>query len=496
MKNSFEKSMEIYNKIAKNNFENSVIEFNSPKPTIRAIDPILQRPENAVESTMEKMIENTGNHIDYTTTSFYILEKLFNDNENVKQVCRTYANFASNCTPHFLFESQKQVRNKNLIEALTKLFKKPNRNESWLQLVRKTYLQLVLFGNSYWQIRFNKSNGIYGIYSVPAQSIRPIPYIDELTGDLRFVYCQLNSHDGLNYKVSKIFTDEELLHFKTDNPFSSVYGISEFAPLFKNITFDINKKTYLNNYLKNSYSGGMIFEIKDTDAELVERNRQELIEMLSGVDNAGRNMILEGNIRLVSDGNKAKDFPLTELGEINRDTIMTCAGVPLTMAGIRSEHGKLNAELVESEEQVFLRNIETLQSILFDTINNQFFSNILFLSDLEVKAGVNKHFSLKRAESMVETLLKVGCTVDEAREILGVSKMKDSEYGNMLIIGTNNGVIPLETFVQNLEIDQQKKQKELELMGTENNDTPNDSSSDTSTKPPSLVISPDNIEIQ
>ena len=95
MKNSFEKSMEIYNKIAKNNFENSVIEFNSPKPTIRAIDPILQRPENAVESTMEKMIENTGNHIDYTTTSFYILEKLF---------------------------------------------KKPNRNESWLQLVRKTYL--------------------------------------------------------------------------------------------------------------------------------------------------------------------------------------------------------------------------------------------------------------------------------------------------------------------------------------------------------------------
>lgn len=495
MKQSFQKSMEFYNKASLDNF-NSVIKFEEPSSFIRAIDPILQRPDNAIESTMEEMVKGTGHHIDYTTTSFYILEKLYNDNENVKQACRTYANSASMCSPHFLFENNKKARNNSLIESLTSLLNKPNRNESWLQLVRKTYISLVLFGNSYWQIRRNKSNGVYGIYSVPAQSIRPIPYIDELTGDLRYVYCQLNSYNGISYKVTKVFTDEEIIVFKTDNPFSSVYGISEFAPLFKNLTFDINKKTYLNNYLKNSYSGGMIFEIKDTDAEIVERNREELTEMLSGVDNAGRNMILEGNIRLVSDGNKAKDFPLTELGEINRDTIMTCAGVPLTMAGIRSEHGKLNAELVESEEQVFLRNIETLQSILFDSINNQLFNNILSIKDIEIKAGVNRHFSLKRAESMVETLLKVGCTVDEARKYLGVSKMQDSNYGEMMIIGTNNGVIPFETFVENLQIDQQKKQKELELMGTENNNSSNDSTSDTDTKPPSLVVSPDNIEIK
>lgn len=478
----------------RNDNENKLI-VRENNTNIKKFDP-LYAPTNSTVKSLEEMKRNST--FDYTTSAYYLLEKLYSDNENVKHVCRTYANFVSNCVPNFSFETiNDKDLNKNILQQIlfySNLFETPNEHETWLQLIRKIVSSLVLFGTAYLQIRYSRNGNVFSLHFIPSSTIRPVAYVDSTTHDVKFVYCQIAPNGYNSYKVNRVFTDEEIICFRRDNMFSLTYGLSEFTALFKNLRFDEQKSIYLNNYLKNSYSGGMIFEIKDTDKELVERNREELIEMLSGVENAGRNMILEGNIRLVTDGNKAKDFPLTQLAEINRNTIYATAGVPLTIAGIRSEQGKLNSELIQSEEKVFLRNVETYQSIIFDTLNNSLFKRILKIKDFKIVAGVNKHFNLKNAESIVETLLKVGCTINEAREKLGFSKLNDKNIGNMLIIGTNNGVIPLETFFNNLKLDSQRKELELENLKSQVEELKKTMKDET--KVPSLKVSKDSIEIK
>ncbi len=517
-KDSFSSLTRNYNEFKTNGYNNITkpLSEKGNHAMIRKVDSLLQAPAYTDISTKSQMLNNAtvgygamdfgGMHVDYTTSSYYILEKAFRDNNLVKHICRTYANACVKCEPQFSFESEKSTRNTNYLKNLTDILSFPNKNESWAQLVRKTYIALVLFGDAYWQVRPKANGEIYGIYFVPPQSIRPVPYIDANDGDLKFVYAQLASSNNIKFDVSKVFTDTEIIHFKTDNPFSALYGLSEFRPLFKNLEFDVTTKVYLNNFFENSFSGGMIFEIKDTNQDVVERNKEELIELLSGAENAGRNMILEGNVRLVHDGNKTKEFPLQALMDSNADKVYTGTGVTLAMAGGRSENGKLNSELVESEEQIFLTNVETYQSILFDTLNNSFLRNILNKKDVKIVAGVNKHFSLKRAESMVETALKVGATINELRKILGLPKLDDSSIGELLIVGTNNGAIPMEVFFKNIEIDSETKiasleqiKKQTEQMGLQVvdniNSLPSKKKKNEETKQPSLKVSNKGIEV-
>lgn len=424
--------------------------------------PLLQTPSLTESSTTDKMRDKYGVWVDYATSSYYILQRMFTDNNWVSLATDTIASVATNCEPNFVFESKKKTRNATLIDNLTEKLEYPNNNETWHRLAFTTYQSLVLLGNAYWQIVPTIGGGIYGIYSVPAHSIRPIPYIDEESGDLRFVYAQVGTNDGVNYHVKRAFDDTEIIHFKRNNPFSIVHGMSAFSPLFSNLSFDIQTKVWLNNYLKNAYSGGMIFEMKSSHKDIVARNKEQLMEVLSGSRNAGRNMILEGEIRLVHDGNKAKDFPMSELSAINSDHIMICAGVPLSMAGLRSEHGNMNGESVEAEEQAFLRNtIEVYQKIVFETLNLHLLRNQLNVKDLKIKAGVNRHFSFKRAESMVETAMKVGGTINEFRKILGMPKLVDSDYGEKIIIATNNGSIPLDEYFNGIS---DRRELELEQM--------------------------------
>lgn len=460
--------------------------LNTAKPNKT---PILSTPYNATKKTIAEVKKKYHSGVDYTTSEYYILRKLRSDNDYVAQVTHIISQICSTPVPNFMLSSKKDKRDNSTIETLAGFLDKPNNNETWSSLAYKTYDNLVLYGNGYWQIIKNVLGDLHSIYFIPAHTIRPVPFIDSDTGLIRFYYCQVVNWENNTLRIKKVFTDEEIIHFSTPNGDGGIYGKSKFSTLFNKLEFEIESQTWLNSYIENAFSGGMIFEMKNSHPDIVERNRQQFKENLEGGKNAGKNMIMEGEMRLVSEGNKTKDFPLTSLKTLNRDEIFTMAGVPLSIAGLRSDIGDLNPQVIESEEIAFVRNtVEFYQNIFYSTLNLKLITNIMNNDDIEIKRGINRHFSADRNTKLVETSIKTGTTMNEARELLGLPPI---DGGDIVVVGTNNGVVPQEIFFENLRLEQEIKKVKLEMSNKDLN-KPEDADNQLQTEEitqPSLKIS-------
>jgi HK97 family phage portal protein len=388
---------------------------------------------------------------DAVGASFYILKRLYKENSWVNLAVDVSAFCASSSMP--LFKIKSKSGKKNIVSDLTDLFNYPNRNEYGWSLVNKTFKSLKKYGNSFWQVIRSRDGSIHSIYFLPTEYIRAIPFINKETNILEYCYVQLNYYQQ---RVDRVFFQDEVVHFKMPNDDGITYGMSEVVPLFKEITFDLEAKNWINSWFQKTFSGGMIFEMKNANKDVVKRNRAEMREKFEGSDNAGRNLILEGEMELVYDGNKAKDFDLRFLKEISRDDILTCLKVPLSVCAVRSNNGTANLEVINAESDAMLRNnVQVLQRILIETINLQIFRGILENRDIEMKAGTNGSFSNKNASNIVQSASKfAGTTINENRTILGLptveDDVEDSNF-NKPLVSTNNSIVPLNDLFNSLE---------------------------------------------
>lgn len=383
--------------------------------------------------------------IDNIGASHYILEQLARKNNWVKWALHVASHASASTIPLFQITNIKG-NNINKIKEINKKLRFPNLNETGYELFYKTFHSLKQYGNAYWQvIKTRDGKNIHSIYYIPSSSIRPVPFINKQNGQLEFAYVQLNSYYN---KIDRVYFQDEIIHFKVPNPDNIVYGVSSLVPLFKDIMFDEEGKNWIVSWFQKSFNAGMIFKMPNSSKDVVKRNRDEMREKFSGTENAGRTMVVEGDMALLYDGNKARDINLSELKEISRDDILTCMGVPLSVAGVRTKSGSGNAEIVASEDLAMLRNtVSFLHQIVFETLNLRLFGYILKNNDMEIKSGVNQYFSLKNAESLVTTASKfAGTTINENRKMVGLAEIVEGEnldFYNTPLVSTNNGILPL-----------------------------------------------------
>lgn len=419
-------------------------------PSYESIEgDILQMPFLTPEITKTQQdakakIGSAMSNLDSIASSFYILDKLYKENNWVALANNIIASVATNTKPPFRIVAE--GNNKRYVKKITELFTYPNLNESGYELFHKTYSSLATFGNAYWQIVKNRMGDIHSLYSIPTASIRPYPFINEETDLLEFAYLQLDNYGN---NIERVFFQEEIIHFKMPNNSSIIYGLSPVIPVFKELTFDIETKKWLNAYFQNAFTGGMIFEMRNGNKDQVRRNRTELKEKFEGSSNAGKNLILEGEMKVVWDGNKAGNgFPIVDLKGISRDNILPSLGVPLSIAGVRSDAGQANTEVISAEDQTFLRTIQNYHNVVFPTINLKLFRNSSIKNmDVKIMAGSNTTFSQARATQIVDSASKFGATVNEIREMLGLAPLDNDRFGNSLIVTTNNGILPLDVIL-------------------------------------------------
>lgn len=398
-------------------------------------------PQNSFLQTFQGYNKIAYDHIG---ASYWILEKLSRESAYIKHALHIASASCASTTPLFQI-----IHNNNkmssLRDELTDLLLHPNRYDYGYSMIYKTVFSIMSYGNSYWQVIKKKNGDIHSIYFLPSNTIRVIPFINTDTGILENCYIQM---DQYLQRVEKVYFDDEIIHFKNPNKDSILYGVSDIVSLFKDISFDEESKNWLISWFQESFSGGTIFKMPNSNKDVVKRNRQEMVEKYTGSSNAGRIMVLEGDMAMVYDGNKAREIDLKELRNISRDTVYTCFGIPLSIAGVRSKEGSGNAEIINSEEKAMLRNtVNHYLNIVYKTLDIQLFRNILNRRDLSIKSGVTNMFTNVNASTIITTGSKYcGNSINENREIAGLPPIQDStkDYYDQPIIATNNGIAPLE----------------------------------------------------
>jgi hypothetical protein len=214
------------------------------------------------------------------------------------------------------------------------------------------------------------------------------------------------------------------------------------------ITANAQSLQAINNWFEEGFAGGAIFKM-DADELVAQRNREFLRDHYAGAKNYGRILLLEGSTELVSDGNKyIGNIKFEEMAAIGRDVILSCFGVPISMAGVRSDQGMGNAEIVASEEKAFKRNtIDRIHKLVFDKIQQKLIREFLDDRELEIQPGTLSKFAIKDSIDAVRALGEIGITVAEARELLGMRSLEIDEINKVMVIRTNNGLVRFEDII-------------------------------------------------
>lgn len=381
-----------------------------------------------------------------------LMTYILDSNQWADLAVRTISANCAATTPLFRIITSEKGRNKRvkadkIADELEELLKNPNPIQTGSQLFTQTYWDLAIYGNAYWQIVKNRAGKIHSIYCLPAQDMRVVPGIDKDL-NLQLAYWQMNVVSTKFYskkedqrKSAYLYTSSEIVHFKMPNERSAVYGKPPLYTQITQITTNQLAQNAINTWFSEGWMGGAIFRL-DGDAETVRRNREFLKEVYSGSENMGRIMLLGGKTELIADGNKfMANIDFETIMQIGKDSILNCMGVPLSMAGVRSDQGTVNSELIASEEAVFRRNVvDFYQKIVFEQITKKLFREILGIRTLEIQPGTMSKFNLKYEIDAVRALGEFGISVGEAREILGMSSDRlDERINSLYLIKTNNG---------------------------------------------------------
>ena len=404
------------------------------------------KPKTIIPPGYNRVSISRPSYKEIITTNYYnnlsapvpmeLFRILREQNEWVNHAVNTLSIACASCTPLVRVESKNDT-DQAIVDLIgEKLTNEPNPNMEGYTLFVETYQDLILFGNSYWQVIPDRFGDICHFYRISPNYIRIIPDYDEYN-NLTFYYIQL-------YPQVRVFGMNEIIHFKTPNSKSQLYGLPDFYSLMKTCSMDTNITELLSNFFETSFSGGFIFK-QDADEEVAARNREWLADEFTGPQNAGRPMILEGSVELVSDGNKFQEFDFHALKDVGRDAILMAAGVPLSMAGVRAAHGQANQEVVQTEEAVFLRRVSNLQRIVFDKLNHDLIRKMMKKRKITLKPGINSKISMKNVIETMNASMRVGVQLSTIYESFG---LPSPAFGaDEWVSVTNNGLIPTKNLV-------------------------------------------------
>jgi HK97 family phage portal protein len=378
-----------------------------------------------------------------------LMTLIVNENSWADLAVKTIGASCASTTPLFQVFSKANGRNKSKaatkrVEMLQDKLSYPNPHQTGYELFLTTFENLATYGNAYWQIIRTKSGEIHSIYTLPPETIRVIPFIDKFG----ILHCAYYQKDVVDMRNGDIFLEHEIIHFKDTNEKSFLYGKPRMYSMIGHITANAQSLQAINNWFEEGFAGGAIFKM-DADELVAQRNREFLRDHYAGAKNYGRILLLEGSTELVSDGNKyIGNIKFEEMAAIGRDVILSCFGVPVSMAGVRSDQGMGNAEIVASEEKAFKRNtIDRMHKLVFDKIQQKLIREFLDDRELEIQPGTLSKFAIKDSIEAVRALGEIGITIAEARELLGMRSLEIDEVNKVMVIRTNNGLVRFEDII-------------------------------------------------
>ena len=256
------------------------------------------------------------------------------------------------------------------IDTLTRFF----RNSHGQALLRLTFKDLDIYGESYWLIMRTIASA-----RTPIKAIRLNPrYMTPVvTNGLlsSWKYGPVSGAEtGVDYSV------EQILHFKLDDPENDVQGISPLHPLQRAVAQDIFAMEYNESFFRNSAQTGTIFIVKTSNEGEAERNRQWLEENYTGPQNAHRPLLLEGDVDVERSVSSSQEMEFLRGRQLLRQEIAMVLEVDLEKLGVHEDSNRSVSR--EVDESFHSESVWPRQVILEEEINNQLIKRIFGWADV------------------------------------------------------------------------------------------------------------------
>jgi HK97 family phage portal protein len=333
--------------------------------------------------------------------------------------------------------------------ALSKLFRKPNAFNTYVELMNDTVTFLELTGNAYWYIvrgavkRKKARNGRKmgeptEIWLLPSQNVRV------RRSGKKFIsgYTYEESSDSKAIKIAV----KDMIHFKYTSTTSRYYGMAPLAAAADTVNADEFITKAQDHAFRNAPNPSVIVSVKDKKKRLGKKGRR-LLELLFrkfiSAENQRKALILDGDISVEPYGTEPKEMDFQASSVSTMKKILAIFGVSPTVLGMLENASRSN---MEAAQYAFAKWTLEPKARLIESKINAFIAREWPNEDivLEFETTIPPDRDADRKD--MEFATKAGiATIDEGRlEFMGYDKLdfpKEDEPGSTPLIPA--GVAPL-----------------------------------------------------
>lgn len=231
-------------------------------------------------------------------------------------------------------------------------------------LFERLQANLELHGNEYWLLEKDGKGTPIEIIPLNPQCMRVVRP-DKPT---RNTYVEYYEYDVLGEK--KRLMPDEIIHFKTFNPFSDVLGMSTIETARLSVETDFFTKEYNRRFFQNDAVPNAALTHPDSlSVEAQNRILDKWNDKYSGFRKSHKIALLHGgmDIKLLGTHN---DMQFIEQSRMSRDDILALFGVPKTALGITDDVTVSNAQA--TNYILSLRTVKPRMHRIVDTLNEFF----------------------------------------------------------------------------------------------------------------------------
>ena len=225
------------------------------------------------------------------------------------------------------------------------------------------------------------------------------------------------------------YEPDEIIHFKSFNPYNDYYGLSPWMVAMLTLTTDFWAAQYNKNFFKNSaIPRGALITDQELDDKQAARLRKQWEKVYKGTDKAHRIAVLGKGAKWQDVMKSMKDMEFGLLRKMNREEILAVGNIPPVLAGIFefANYANSTQQLKIYYEQGVIPMLRLLES----TYNEQLIPKIQ--PGLYAKHDLSDIDALKENElvkaTTAKTLASTIMTVNEVRDRF--YDLPEVEWGN------------------------------------------------------------------
>lgn len=316
--------MGLFDNILKNNISKDTIDLGTPTSSYVKSSTSTSVSANVDEDTAMKIgaLYQGINIIGDTISSMPVY--LYRDNEGFTEV--------------FMNDPRSRVMSNMANETL-----------SSFNIKKAIIKDIILYGNAYAKIEQSKSE--VKLYYLPTDVVTP-------KKDSSGYYYEIQSYstdvNGENYPA-EVVDDADMLVLVRNNKYNSVTGVGLLEYAKDILGLSIEESSYMLNLFRNGLSAKALLSSKTPfKREIKEQLKSDLREFYSGTQNAGKMLVLEGDIGIQNLSLTPADIKLIESKHFTISEISRFLNIQKHLLNLDRQQGTYSN--ITSERMMLLQN--------------------------------------------------------------------------------------------------------------------------------------------